>query len=267
MLDAWILSYLLLGAVTGFFAGLFGIGGGGVMVPALTLLFARQGFAPDYLMHLALGTSMAAIVPTACASLMAHHAHGAVLWSVVVRLVPGVLLGTFLATFLVAWLPMEPLAIFFSVFMGFVAVQMVLDRRPKPSRTLPGLFGLMGVGAGIGGISALVAIGGGMLTVPFLTWCNQRLQVAIGTSAAVGLPIALAGALGYIVNGWGVPSLPDYSLGFVYWPAVLVMAAASFITAPMGARLAHRLPVKTLKKAFALLLVALSLQMLFTVFR
>ena len=261
----WIISYLVLGALTGVLAGLFGIGGGAVMVPVLTVLFAAQGFAPDYVVHLALGTSMAAIVPTSIASLRAHHQPGAVLLPAVQGLAPGILLGTFAATFLAAYLSPRPLAIFFCLFMTYVAAQMILNRKPSPSRELPGFVGLSGVGAGIGGISALVAIGGGTMTVPFLTWCNVRLQTAIGTSAAVGLPIALAGSMGYMLNGWGTASLPQLTLGFVYWPAVIAMAAARFFTAPVGARLAHRLQVATLKKLFAGLVILLALQMLRTV--
>lgn len=261
----WLLGFMALGAVTGLVAGLFGIGGGGLMVPVLALLFAAQGFPQTHLVHLALGTSMAAIVPTAVSSLRAHHGHKAVLWPVVARMSPGVLVGTFAATFLAAWLSPEPLAIFFSVFMAYVALQMILNRRPKPSRQLPGTAGLVGVASGIGGVSALVAIGGGTLTVPFLTWCNVRLPVAIGTSAAVGLPIALAGAMGYMLNGWGAEGLPANTLGYVYWPAVLAVASVSYFTAPVGASLAHRLPVKWLKRLFALLLVGLSVEMLRTV--
>lgn len=265
MLELWLVLYLGLGILTGFLAGLFGIGGGAVMVPVLTVLFATQGFAPNYVVHLALGTSMAAIVPTSIASLRAHHKHNAVLWPAVRALAPGILLGTFAATFLAAYLSPQPLAIFFCLFMTYVAAQMILNRKPSPSRQLPGPAGMASVGAGIGGISALVAIGGGTMTVPFLAWCNVRLQTAIGTSAAVGLPIALAGSLGYILNGWGTGDLPAYTLGFVYWPAVLAMAAASLFSAPMGARLAHRLPVATLKKLFAALVILLALQMLRTV--
>src|SRR5690606_6628178 len=249
-MEIWILAYLLLGLLTGLLAGLFGIGGGAVMVPVLTVLFAAQGFAPDYLVHLALGTSMATIIPTSIASLRAHHKHGAVLWKAVGGLAPGILVGTFVATFLAAYLSARPLAIFFCIFMTYVAAQMILNRKPNPARQLPGVPGLSAVGAVIGGISALVAIGGGTMTVPFLNWCNVRLQTAIGTSAAVGLPIALAGASGYVINGWGVEGLPANTLGFVYWPAVLAMAAATLVSAPWGAKLAHRLPVPTLKKLF-----------------
>ncbi|ACE86142.1 sulfite exporter TauE/SafE family protein [Cellvibrio japonicus] len=261
-----IVSLLILGAVTGLFAGLFGIGGGGVMVPVLTFLFLRQQFPADHVVHLALATSMATIVPTALASLRAHHQHNAVVWPVVLRITPGVLVGTFAGTFLAAYLSVQFLAVFFSIFMAFVAWQMIRNLQVSPARQLPGNLPLVAVGIAIGAISALVAIGGGTLTVPFLVWCNLALPVAIGTSAAVGLPIAASGALGYWINGLGVADLPDYTLGYIYWPAVLVMACASFITAPLGARLAHRLPIPTLKKGFALLLVALSVQMLLAVF-
>jgi uncharacterized protein len=262
----WLAAYFALGAVTGILAGLFGIGGGGVMVPVLTLLFAAQQFPPETLVHLALGTSMAAIVPSSLASMRSHHQRGAVNWFAMVRMAPGVLLGTFVATFISADISTQFLAVIFSGFMALVALQLFWDMKPKVTRRLPGTLGLSSVGFGIGGISALVAIGGGTMTVPFLTWCNQRLPVAIGTSAAVGLPIAVAGALGYAINGWGHSNLPIHSWGFVHWPALLCMAIMSSITAPLGANLAHRLPVKTLKKLFGILTLGLALQMLLTVF-
>jgi uncharacterized membrane protein YfcA len=261
----WILTYLLLGSFTGMLAGLFGVGGGAVMVPVLTSLFAAQGFAPEHRLHLALGTSMAAIVPTALSSLRAHHRRGAVLWNVVARLVPGVVVGTFAATFVASRLPARPLAVFFVVFMSWVAWHMFQNREPAPTRRLPGAPVLAGVGAGIGGVSALVAIGGGSLTVPFLTWCNVRLQTAIGTSAAVGLPIALAGAFGYAFNGYHAPGLPPFSTGFIHWPAVLFIALASAVTAPIGVHLAHRLPVRALRRLFAVLLILLAAHMLYSV--
>src|SRR5690606_8792205 len=175
--------------------------------------------------------------------------------------------GTFAATFVAAAVPDRPLAVFFAVFMGFVAWKMARDAAPSPSRGLPSTPGLAGAGAGIGAVSALVAIGGGSLTVPFLAWCNVRLQGAMGTPAAVGLPAGLTGALGYIVNGVGVDGLPAATLGFVSWPAALALAAGSILTAPQGARLAHRLPVAALKRLFAVLLVSLSLHMVWTLFK
>ncbi len=261
----WWMAYLALGGVVGIFAGLLGVGGGGIMVPILTSLFALQGFPHDTLVHVALGTSLAAIVPTSLASLRAHHRRGGVVWPVVRSITPGILVGTFLGTFLASHVPTSGLAIFFACFMAFVSLQMLINLKPQPSRTLPGAWGVSGVGLGIGGISALVAIGGGSLTVPFLTWCNVSMRRAIGTSAAVGLPIALAGAVGYLINGLGEPGLPVGALGFVYWPAVILMSSVSFFTAPLGARLAHHLPVSALKRIFAFVLMALSVKMLLTV--
>ncbi len=262
----WLAAYLLLGAFVGFFAGLLGVGGGGIMVPVLTTMFAAQGFGHEHLVHLSLGTSMAAIVVTSISSLRAHHGHGAVRWDIVRGIAPGVLLGTFGGTFIASRVASAPLAIFFGCFMAYVALQMVLNVKPKPSRELPGSAGLFGVGGGIGLVSALVAIGGGSLSVPFMTWCNVNMRNAIGTSAAIGLPIALAGAAGYLINGWNSSGLPAWSVGYVYLPALVTISAVSSFTAPLGARLAHRLPVATLKKIFAAVLVLLSAKMLHTVF-
>jgi len=264
--DLWWLSYPLLGAFVGFFAGLLGLGGGGIMVPMLTTLFVAQGFPGEKSVHLALGTSMAAIVLTSVSSLRAHHAYGAVRWDIVRAITPGILAGTFAATFVAARVPSGPLAIFFACFMAYVSLQMMANLKPKPSRELPGAIGMSAVGAGIGGVSALVAIGGGSLSVPFMTWCNVRVQHAIGTSAAIGLPIALAGTVGYLVNGWGGAGMPALSLGFVYLPALVLVSAVSMVTAPLGARLAHRLPVATLKRVFAGVLLLLCAKMLHTVF-
>lgn len=265
MFDVWWLSYLALGGFVGFFAGLLGVGGGGIMVPVLTSLFLAQGMPKESVVHLALGTSMAAIVLTSLASLRAHHRHGAVRWDVVRYMAPGILAGTFAATFLASSLPSEPLAIFFAGFMAYVSVQMLVNIKPKPSRELPGPVGMSSVGAGIGGVSALVAIGGGSLSVPFMVWCNIKMQHAIGTSAALGLPIALAGTVGYLVNGLGSEGMPDYSFGYIYLPALVLLSVSTF-TAPMGARLAHSLPVATLKRVFAGVLILLCAKMLHALF-
>lgn len=264
--DLWWLSYPLLGAAVGFFAGLLGVGGGGIMVPVLASLFAAQGFAADKLVHMALGTSMASIVMTSLSSLRSHHRHGAVLWPVVRRITPGILIGTFAATFVASHLNSAALAIFFACFMAYVAMQMLLNAKPKPSRELPGRGGLTIAGLTIGAVSALVAIGGGSLSVPFMTWCNVRIQNAIGTSAAIGLPIAVAGTLGYVINGWQVQGTPPLTFGFIYLPAFALITLASTLTAPLGARLAHRLPVGALKKIFAGVLVLLSVKMLHSLF-
>ncbi len=263
----WIAAYLALGAFAGVFAGMLGIGGGLVLVPALTLMFAAQAqFPAGEILHLALGTSMASIIFTAIASIRTHHRHGAIRWDLVKAITPGILLGTGLGTLVAANVPTRPLAVFFTFFVCLVAVQMALNLKPKSTRELPGPVGVAGVGLGIGVLSSLVAIGGGSLTVPFLTWCNVRIQQAIGTSAAVGLPIAIGGTLGYVFNGWGKAGLPAGSLGYVYLPALAILVAATMVTAPFGARLAHRLPVATLKRIFAGLLILLAAKMLWNLF-
>ncbi len=261
----WVLSFLLLGAFVGFMAGLLGVGGGGIMVPVLTTLFLYQGIPAENVIHLALGTSMASIIVTSISSLRAHNAQSAVLWQVVKVMSPGIILGTFLATFIAANASSFYLAIFFSLFMAFVSFQMFFNKKPKPNRELAGNGGLMLCGSGIGAVSALVSTGGGSLTVPYLVWQNVDIKKAIGTSAAIGLPISIAGTAGYVINGWSATSLGNYTLGFVYLPAVLLISIISFITAPFGATLAHKLPVATLKKVFALLLITLSIKMLFSV--
>lgn len=260
-----LIIFLVLGLVVGFMAGLLGIGGGGIMVPVLTTVFLSQGMSPDKVVHLALGSSMASIILTSIASLRAHHAKGAVIWSVVKKMSPGVVLGAFLGTFLAAYLSTQYLAIFFAVFMGYVAVQMFVNKQPTPCRRLPGILGMSAASTGIGIVSALVAIGGGSLTVPFLAWSNINIKTAIGTSAAIGFPIAVAGALGYLINGWSLTIDEQYTVGFVYVPAVAAISVLSYFTAPLGARLAHRLPVALLKKIFSILLVALSVKMLISI--
>ncbi|MDO8958197.1 MAG: sulfite exporter TauE/SafE family protein [Rhodocyclaceae bacterium] len=255
----WLLGYLALGAVAGFFAGLLGVGGGAIMVPVLALMFAAQGMPAEHVMHLALGTSMAAIIFTSLSSLFAHHRHGAVIWPIVKVITPGVAIGTFAGAQLASLMATRPLAIFFALFMSYVAFQMLANIKPKPSRQLPGVLGMYAVGSGIGLISALVAIGGGSLSVPFMTWCNIKMHHAIGTSAAIGLPIAVAGAAGYLLSGLRVADLPPGSFGYIYLQALAACVAMSMLTAPLGAKAAHSLPVGTLKKIFAgviLLLVA-----------
>lgn len=258
----YLLSYSAVGAVAGVLAGLLGVGGGIVIVPILTFLFAAQHVPAPVILHLALGTSLASIAFTSVASLCAHHRQGAVRWGIFRGVTPGILVGTLLGSCLAAQLPGRLLSALFVAFLYWVALQMVLGARPRPARQLPGAPGLLGVGGVIGGVSSLVGIGGGSLSVPFLVWCNVSVHHAIGTSAAIGLPIALAGAIGYVANGASVAGLPPHSVGFVHLPALLGVAAASVLTAPLGARLAHGLPVAHLKRLFALLLAAMGTKML-----
>jgi uncharacterized protein len=264
-MTAWLLAYLGLGAFAGFFAGLLGVGGGAIMVPVLTMFFAAQGFPEASVVHLALGTSMATIIFTSISSLRAHHKHGAVLWKVVRDIAPGIVVGTLAGAHFAARVPTKPLAVFFAVFITYVAVQMILNIKPKPSRELPGPLPMTAVGTGIGAVSALVAIGGGSLSVPFMTWCNVRVQNAIGTSAAIGFPIAVSGTVGYLRGGWGETGLPEGSFGFIYLPALAGTVVASMLVAPLGAKLTHTLPVAAVKRVFAGVLVLLSAKMLWSV--
>jgi uncharacterized protein len=263
-MTVWLM-YVALGGFAGILAGLLGVGGGLVIVPVLTFIFTAQHLAEGHILHLALGTSLASIMFTSISSLRAHHTRGAVDWTVVRRICGGIMAGTFAGTWVAAQLSTRFLKVFFVVFLYYVATQMLLNIKPKPHRQLPGWAGMTGVGGLIGGVSSLVGIGGGTMSVPFLVWCNTAIHRAIGTSAAIGFPIALAGALGYVVNGLSVP-LPPYSLGFVYLPALGGIALASIVTAPLGARLAHSLPIDKLKRIFALLLVVMGTKMLLGLF-
>jgi uncharacterized protein len=257
-----LLSYLAVGVIAGVLAGLFGIGGGLVIVPMAVFCLTWQGVLPEHIMHLALGTSMASIIFTSVSSFWAHHKRSAVQWMVVRRITPGILLGTFLGTCVAARLSSNFLKVFFVLFLYYVAVQMLIDRKPKPSRDLPGPLGMFGVGNTIGVVSSLVGIGGGTLSVPFMMWCNLAVHRAIGTSAAIGFPIAVAGTIGYIINGLQATGLPEYSFGYIYLPAFAGIVSASVITAPLGVGLAHSLPVARLKRLFAMLLIVVGTRML-----
>jgi uncharacterized membrane protein YfcA len=258
-----LVMYSAVGAVAGVLAGLLGVGGGLVIVPMLVYCFTREGISYDLIMHMALGTSMASIMFTAVSSFYSHHKRGAVLWPVVRRIVLGILVGTFLGSCLASNMSTNFLKVFFVIFLYYVAVQMLIDRKPAPSRQLPGGAGMFGVGNLIGVVSSLVGIGGGSLSVPFMVWCNVSVHQAIGTSAAIGFPIAIAGTVGYIWNGLHAQNLPGHSFGYIYLPALVGIVCASVLTAPLGARLAHRLPVSKLKRVFAVLLLAFGTRMLF----
>ncbi len=257
-----ITLYLLLGAFAGVFAGLLGIGGGLVIVPALIFLFRSQGFAPGVVVHLAIGTSLATIVPTSLSSMVAHQRRRAVQWPVFWLLTPGIITGTFLGAAIADALPGRLLRTLFGLFALAVAVQLALNRTPAPHRRLPGRAGMVAAGSVIGAVSGVVGLGGGSLTVPFLVWCNVNVRQAVATSAACGFPIAVSGTLGFVASGWGKSGLPSFATGHVYWPAVAGIAVASVLLAPLGARLAHTLPVKLLKRSFAVFLAAVSLKML-----
>jgi uncharacterized membrane protein YfcA len=260
----WLLSYPLLGIFAGFIAGLFGVGGGLTLVPILFMIFAAQDFPVDHVMHLALGTSMATIVFTSVSSMRAHHAHGAVRWDIVRAMAPGLVLGTFGGSLFAGMVPTKPLVIVFTCVVYYASLQMILDFKPKAHRQLPGAFGLFAAGGLIGIVSSMVAAGGGFMSIPFMLFCNVVIHGAVGTSSALGFPIAVAGMIGYVVAGWGEPGLPALSAGYIYLPAFAGIVALSVLAAPYGAKLAHRLPVKQLKRAFGGFLALLATKMLWS---
>lgn len=257
-----IAIYAALGAVAGLLAGMLGVGGGIIIVPMLVIGFTYQGLPPDLIMHMALGTSMASIMFTSVSSALSHHRRNAVNWNIVKSISLGIILGTYFGSFIASKISAQYLQFFFAVFLFYVATQMLMGKPPKASRTMPGFAGMSIVGLIIGVLSSLVGIGGGTVSVPFMVWHNVAMRNAIGTSAAIGIPIAIAGSLGYFINGLGVASLPEYSAGFIFLPALGGIVLLSILTAPYGARLAHTLPVARIKKCFAALLLIVGTKML-----
>lgn len=253
-----ILELALLGTCTGFLAGLLGIGGGMLMVPFMTFILSSKGFPADYTVKMAVATSLATICFTSLSSVRAHHQRGAVLWPVARLLAPGILVGSVLGAQIAVALPGKVLSVLFALFVGFSATQMFLDRKPKPTRTLPAGPGMFAMGGLIGMLSALVGAGGAFISVPFMTWCNVKIHNAVGTSSALGFPIALAGTLGYVWAGIGMPQMPAGSVGYIYLPALVIISIASMAMAPLGARTAHRMDIRPLKKVFATVLYGLA---------
>lgn len=255
--------YLLLGSAAGLMSGLFGIGGGIIIVPFLVWLFSAQGFTPDLVLLMAVTTSLATIIVTAAASLQFHHRLGAVDWPVVKQLVPGVLVGSLLGSVVADSLPTDLFKTLFAFFPIGVAFQML---RPSPMEIEPeqppGERNLAGAGGIIGALCTLLGAGVGVITVPFLVKRRFSLRHAVAISSACGLPLAVAGSLGYIALGWGKTGLPSWSLGYLYVPAFLCIVTGSRVFAPLGAQLAHKLPTEKLKRLFALLLFAVGLRML-----
>jgi uncharacterized protein len=257
------LFYLLTGLFTGLLSGLLGVGGGLIIVPILSYIFALLGFPTEFIMHMALGTSLAVITCTSIASSRAHHSHQNVDWVIVKNIAFGIMLGAFLGSLVAAKFDTSLLKVLFAIFIFVVAFQIIFEYAPNPARILPSRPALNCIGVFIGWVSSFVGIGGGSLSVPFLIYCNVNAKRAIGTSSAIGLPIAIAGAAGYMFSGISISHLPAHSLGFIYLPAFAIIAAASLISAPLGALLVQKLSVKKLKKIFALLLIVIGCKMLF----
>lgn len=254
----------LLGCFTGFMAGLLGIGGGLILTPFLIMLIPTSVIPQAHVVHVAIATSLATIAFTSLSSVRAHHKRGAVLWKVVSSVAPGILVGVLAGAQIAGYMSSFWISILFSVFVAFSALKMFMNKPPKADRELPGSAGRFGMGTVIGVLSALVGAGGGFISVPWLVWCNIKMHNAVATSAALGFPIAFFGTIGYIVSGWNVQGLPGWpiTIGYICIPALFSVAATSVLMAPVGAKVAHSIDTKPLKKIFACMLCGLCIYML-----
>ncbi len=260
----FIVSLVFLGAAVGFAAGLLGIGGGMILVPFLTMLLPIYALPEPLVVHAAIATSMGSIIFTSISSVRAHHAKGAIRWDIVAVMAPGMIIGGLLSGGAIfAYLSGAWLALIFALFVAYSAFKMLTGKPPAASRTMPGKAATAGVGAGIGFASGLLGAGGGFLSVPFMTASNVKIHNAVATSAALGFFIAVANSVGYIYSGFQEVQGQPGMLGYIYWPALLVLSAMSVTTAPWGARCAHSLPVASLKRVFAGLLFCLAAYMLY----
>lgn len=258
------LAFLVLGAVAGFLAGLFGIGGGMIIVPTLVWLLPKLGVADDLLMSIALGTSFSTIVFTTFSAAQRHNKHGNVEWSVAKVFVPALMVAVFISGLVVSDLPKAIMTKIFGVMVLYMSIKMFLALKPKQVETKPLTTQSMLVGGGIIGVlSSLAGIAGGAFIVPFLNARGIELKRAIGTSSFCGCLLGLAGTISFIISGWGNPNLPEYSVGYVYLPALLGIVVTSMFTSKIGASLANVLPVPILKKGFAVMLMLIALNMFF----
>ncbi len=259
-----IFLYIVTGAFAGFAAGLFGVGGGLIIVPVLFYIFSTQAYDPQHLMHMAVATSLATIVFTSVSSTLAHHKRQAVLWPLVFILSPGIIIGAWFGGIFASTLDTKVLTSIFAVFELLVAVNLLLQKQPEQHQTNIGNIAATTGGTIIGFISSIVGIGGGTMTVPFLHWFNISMQKAVATSAACGLPIAVIGTLSYIYSGWGLQLTDTAMIGYLQLYALAVIATSSFIFAPLGAKLAHSISEKKLRLSFAFILTLLSITMFFS---
>jgi uncharacterized membrane protein YfcA len=254
-----ILMLMLCGSISGFLAGLLGIGGGMILVPFMILVFNHLGFNQGVIVHMAIATGMATILFTTSSAIWAHHKHGSIDWKLVASLSPGMIFGGLIGgSELFETLKTSWLSLFFAIFIVYTSIQMLLNKKPTAGRDLPGVIGLFSFGAFAGALSSLVGAGGAFITVPFMLWCNVKPHTAMATSSGLGLPVAMAATLGYMYGSWANPNLPAGSMGFVYLPAVACIVIISIFTAPLGAKMARKLNVAQLKRIFGIILLFLA---------
>ncbi len=259
MLLSDILMLMLCGSISGFLAGLLGIGGGMILVPFIILVFNHLGFNQEVIVHMAIATGMATILFTTSSAIWAHHKHGSIDWRLVASLSPGMIFGGLIGgSELFEALKTSWLSLFFAIFIVYTSIQMLLNKKPTAGRDLPGVIGLFSFGTFAGALASLVGAGGAFITVPFMLWCNVKPHTAMATSSGLGLPVSLAATIGYMYGSWGNPNLPSGSLGFVYLPAVACIVIVSIFTAPFGAKMARKLNVAQLKRVFGIMLFFLA---------
>jgi uncharacterized membrane protein YfcA len=259
MLLSDILMLMLCGSISGFLAGLLGIGGGMILVPFMILVFNHLEFSQEVIVHMAIATGMCTILFTTSSAIWAHHKHGSIDWKLVAALSPGMIFGGLIGgSELFEALKTSWLSLFFAVFIVYTSIQMLLNKKPKAGRDLPGALGLFSFGGFAGALASLVGAGGAFITVPFMLWCNVKPHTAMATSSGLGLPVAAAATLGYMYGSWGNPNLPSGSMGFVYLPAVACIVVVRIFTAPFGAKLARKLDVAQLKRVFGVMLLLLA---------
>lgn len=262
----FIIQLSLLGIIVGFAAGLLGVGGGGILVPMLTSMYLSVNIVPSHAVHLALGTSMACIITTTFSSAFSHYKNHNIDWSYVKKMVPLIIVGAISISFFIPFINTTFLAVFFSLFMFSMSIKLFINKQ-QTSSTKTNISPQL-VSLGIGSISTLVAIGGAALIVPYLISKGVDMRRAIGSSAAIGFPIAISGTIGYAINGHiSADELANNEaiIGFVHIPSVIIISIFGFIMAPIGVNFSTKLPVKILKKIFAVLLVCLSIKMLMNV--
>jgi len=250
---------LLCGSISGFLAGLLGIGGGMILVPFMILVFNHLGFQQELIVHMAIATGMATILFTTSSAIWAHHKHSSIDWKLVAALSPGMVVGGLVGgSKIFEAINTSWLSLFFAIFIVYSSVQMVLNKKPTAGRNLPGPIGLFLFGLCVGMLASLVGAGGAFITVPFMLWCNVKPHTAMASSSGLGFPIAAAATIGYMYGSWGLPNLPVGSLGYVYAPAVACIVIVSIFTAPIGAKMARKLDVVQLKRIFGAMLFCLA---------
>lgn len=261
-----ILALLGTGAMVGLLAGLLGVGGGLIVVPILLYLLPQLGINNELSAHIAIATSMATIVITSIASVRAHNRHGTIIWWVFRAMTPGVIIGGLLGSYLTHSIPATHLKLIFGFFAMLIAIQMIVKLRPSAQISEPGKVRLALSGTIIGTISSLVGIGGGSITVPYLSFWNTSMARSVGTSSAIGLPLSIAGTIGFIISGYHAPNLPPYSLGYIFLPAFLSIILVSTFTAQIGVKLAQKLSSKVISRIFATFLMIIAFDIFYNNF-